>query len=50
MKIIDFLCGLFGVDTEDESCERVDHDVVMVNVDGVMVEVTEDDSEVRKKQ
>ena len=30
--------------------EAVEHDIVMVNIDGKWVEVTEDDSEVRKEQ
>lgn len=36
-----------GVNIEKETSETVEHDVVMINVDGKWVEVTEDDSEVR---
>ena len=33
------------VDFEDQGFEEVEHDVVLVNVDGKLVEVTNDDSE-----
>lgn len=35
------------INSEKECPESVEHDIVMINVDGKMVEVTEDDSEVR---
>ena len=50
MKIIDLFGRKTGINTEKEVSENVEHDVVMVNIDGAMVEVTEDDSEVRKEQ
>lgn len=37
-------------DFDSAQSECVEHDVVMINVDGKWVEVTEDDSEVRKEQ
>lgn len=36
-----------GINTEAEKTETVEHDIVMINVDGKMVEVTDDDSEER---
>ena len=36
-----------GINVEVEGCENVEHDILMVNVDGKMVEVIEDDSEER---
>lgn len=37
-------------ETDSAQAEAVGHDIVMVNIDGKWVEVTEDDSEVRKEQ
>lgn len=37
-------------ETDSAQAEAVEHDIVMVNIDGKWVEVTEDDSEVRKEQ
>ena len=41
--------SIFGkkIKMENEGSEVVEHDIVMINIDGKMVEVTEDDSEVR---
>ena len=33
------------VDLEDQDFEEVEHDVVLINIDGRLVEVTNDDSE-----
>ena len=35
------------INSENEGVEVVEKDIVMINIDGKMVEVTEDDSEVR---
>lgn len=35
------------INSEVELPESVEHDIVMINIDGKMVEVTNDDSEVR---
>lgn len=39
-----------GINTEIENTEAVEHDVVMVNINGEWKAVTEDDSEVREEQ
>ena len=44
MSIFGFLKN---VNSEDEGVEIVEKDIVMINIDGKMVEVTDDDSEVR---
>lgn len=38
-----------GINTEIETEEKVEHDIVMVNVDGKLVEVSVNDSEIRKE-
>lgn len=41
--------GIFNkkINAEKQEAENVEHDIVMINIDGKMVEVTSDDSEVR---
>ena len=41
---------LFRPHLEPESQETVEHDVVMRMIDGKLVEVTEDDSEIREQE
>lgn len=40
----------FRINSEVEGEEKVEHDIVMVNIDGELVEETINDSEIRKEQ